>query len=217
MDKDQADFDLTPFKMDRYPVTEAQFLAFAQKQPSWGPQKISMLFADSRYLSHWKKAGPSPAILQSPVTQVSWFAADAYCTAQGGRLPTVLEWEYVAAASETSPNATKEPAFIEKILAWYSRPMANRKNFFIGQGKPNFYGVNDLHQLIWEWTADFNSVFLTADNRADGDKIANMFCGAGSIAASSKEDYAAFMRYATRSSLTARSTTKSLGFRCVYE
>ena len=217
MDKGQTDFDISAFKIDRYPVTEGEFFEFTQQEPAWGSRKMLPLFADSRYLSHWRNGIPAKKALRHPVIQVSWFAADAFCRKRGGRLPTLLEWEYVAAASESSRDANKDLAFVEKILAWYSRPIQAENLSDIGKGLPNAYGVHDFHQIVWEWTADFNSVFVNADNRADGDKIQNMFCGAGSIAANSKEDYAAFMRYATRSSLTARSTTKSLGFRCAYE
>lgn len=47
---------------------------------------------------------------------VSWFATDAYCRAQGGRLPTWAEWEYVAAADEQHTDARADPAWRERIL-----------------------------------------------------------------------------------------------------
>ena len=43
-----------------------------------------------------------------PSTQVSWFAARAYCASLGKRLPTVDEWEYAAAASERRTDATDD-------------------------------------------------------------------------------------------------------------
>ncbi len=51
-----------------------------------------------------------------PVTQVSWFAASAYCEAQHARLPMWAEWEYVAAADETRRDARGDPVWRERIL-----------------------------------------------------------------------------------------------------
>ena len=45
--------------------------------------------------------------LQRPVTSVTWSAARAYCAAEGTRLPTTAEWEYVAAADERHRDATR--------------------------------------------------------------------------------------------------------------
>ena len=40
------------------------------------------------------------------------------------------------------------------------------------------------------------------------------FCGAGSLAMADRENYAVLMRVTMLSSLEARDTTSSLGFRC---
>jgi sulfatase modifying factor 1 len=61
---------------------------------------------------------------------------------------------------------------------------------------------------LWEWTADFNSLPV-----ADGDSVANLFCGAGARATDAT-DYSAFLRYSFRSSLKADFTLRNLGFRC---
>lgn len=115
---------IAPFALMRRPVTNAEFLAFVKSHPQWRRDRVAGVFAEQRYLSHW--SGPvalgSKAQPQQPVVQVSWFAAQAYCEAQGARLPTWLEWEYVAAADETRRDARKDPAWRERILSWYSRP-----------------------------------------------------------------------------------------------
>jgi formylglycine-generating enzyme required for sulfatase activity len=71
-----------------------------------------------------------------------------------------------------------------------------------------------MHGLVWEWTADFNSIFLSGESRKDKDTDKNLFCGSASINATDLMNYAAFMRYAFRGSLKASYTTKNLGFRC---
>ena len=116
--------------------------------------------AESNYLKQWDKNGPKAADANKPVTNVSWFAAHAYCAAQGKRLPTNDEWEFVGLASELQANGSNEPSYNRTILSWYENGSKGLKN--IRQNKPNFYGVYDMHGLIWEWTSDFNSSQITS-------------------------------------------------------
>ena len=101
------------FALDREPVTRGEFLEFVARQPDWQRGRMRAVFADARYLADWRgalDAGDAEA-LRRPVTQVSWFAARAYCASLGKRLPTVDEWEYAAAASERSADASSDPSF----------------------------------------------------------------------------------------------------------
>ncbi len=203
------------FLLDALPVTNADFLAFVRRNEGWRKDSVRRLYADAGYLGHW--SGPlelgeavSP---KAPVTHVSWFAARAYCKSRGARLPTELEWELAAAASATQKDAGGDPAFVSKILAWYSRPTPKTLPD-VGQSEPNAWGVRDLHELVWEWVDDFGNSLITADSRDPNNSDAMRFCGAGAIGAGDKNDYAAFMRSAFRSSLKGPFTVKNLGFRC---
>lgn len=209
LDTGQKDFPVSSFSLDVRPVSRAEFAAFLEANPAWRQGKVSKQLADERYLASWK----TPRSPGSPVVEVSYFAARAYCAWKGRRLPTTLEWEYAAAADEARADASRDPAFAQRILDWYSKP--NRADDLEQPGSPkNFYGVEALHGLVWEWTDDFNALFVTGDNRQDGDKDSNAMCGAGATGSARREDYAAFMRYALRASLTSRSTLPNLGFRC---
>lgn len=213
IEKNQIDQVVTSFYMDKYPVSEAEFAQFLDKNPSWKKGQVNSSMADNRYLSIL----PRRNNFKNPVTYVSWFAAYEFCHKRHGRLPTVLEWEYVHSASEKSANASKDENYNRKLLDWYSRPTEEHDDLVMGKMKPNFYGVSDISQLIWEWTEDFNGVLMTSDNRQDGEKDTGAFCGASSIGARNINDYAAFVRYSLRSSLQASYTLENLGFRCVYE
>ena len=211
------------FKIDKYPVTNQDFHTFVLAKPEWSKQQVLALFADRNYLKHWEASAdhvasqPSGVQLHKPVVNISWFAANDFCLAQGGRLPKLNEWEYVAAADQTKHNALRDPKFVEQLLAWYSRPFVPEQLPEVGKQQPNAWGVYDLHGLVWEWTLDFNSVFVTGDNRQEGDDLKNLFCGAGATNAADKSDYAAFMRYALRNSVQASYTLENLGFRCAYD
>lgn len=208
LDVGQTSFVVGAFRVDARPVTRAQFAAFVEANPQWAKGRAPRALADERYLDG---VGATPPAL--PVTQVSYFAARAYCEWKGGRLPTTLEWEYVAAADETRRDASREADFAQRILDWYGKP--NRPDDLAQPGSPkNVYGVEALHGLVWEWTDDFNALFVSGDNRQDGDKSATAMCGSGATGSARREDYAAFMRYAMRSSLTPRTTLPRLGFRC---
>lgn len=122
------------------------------------------------------------------------------------------EWEYVAMADEKRTDARSQENYTKYILSWYEKPKAYANP--IGQTFRNYWGVYDMHGLVWEWTSDFNSIFLSGESRKDKDTDKNLFCGSGSINASDLMNYAAFMRYAFRGSLKARYTTINLGFRC---
>lgn len=206
------------FWLDVEPVTNQAFLAFVRQHPAWQKGHVPALFSDERYLQHWStptSLGPG-ALPTQPVTWVSWFAARAYCASVGGRLPTEAEWEYAAAASERAADGQKDPQWQALILDWYTRPASDSLEE-IGRTPANFYGIRDLHGLVWEWVLEFNSTLVSGDSRdgANGDKV--RFCGAGGNSGTNKEAYASFMRYAFRSSLEARFTTARLGFRCAYD
>ena len=211
----KAGVRIAPFALMREPVTNAQFLAFVTKHPQWRRDRVASVFAESRYLSHWRSAtelGPA-ALPHQPVTWVSWFAADAYCQSIGARLPTWSQWEYAAAADETRRDARQDPAWRERILAWYSRP-SNTALPRTGLQTPNAYGVQDLHGLVWEWTDDYSALLVSGDNRNQGDADKAKFCGAGALSMDDRENYAVLMRVAMLSSLEGADATANLGFRC---
>lgn len=212
---EETRISMASFELDRTPITNREFLEWVRATPNWRKGRTPRIFADQRYLSHWE--GPlelgSEVDPDAPVTRVSWFAAKAYCEAQGKRLPTENEWEYAASASETSPDGKRDAAFVRRLLEWYSKPTPKRLPA-VGQTEANYWGIHDLHGLVWEWVVDYGSTMVTSDSREDGDPDMMRFCGAAAINAGDKEDYAGFMRYAFRSSLQGAYTVSNLGFRC---
>ncbi len=214
-EKEKKQRNVTSFYFDRYPVTNKQFLEFVVKNPKWQRKKVPKLFADGQYLSHWKdetelgeKVSPN-----SPVTFVSWFAAKAYCEYHHKRLPFEDEWEYTARANAVSADGKNDNEWKQIILKWYASPAPDILSD-IGKSLPNYWGVYDLHGLIWEWVFDFNSSLINSDNRSGKDAENVSFCGSGSLNANNKSDYASFMRIGFRSSLKANYAIKTLGFRC---
>ncbi|MDP2685989.1 MAG: formylglycine-generating enzyme family protein [Aequorivita sp.] len=200
------------FMIDVYPVTNADFLKFVKEYPQWKKSNVKSLFADESYLTKWKTDESFSGLPNAPVTNVSWFAAKKYCECLGKRLPKMDEWEFAAMANENVPDARKVEAYNQYILNWYETPKTFNKP--IGSTFKNYWGVYDLHGLVWEWTQDFNTVLISGESRKDVDKDSNLFCGSAAIGASDLMNYAAFMRYAFRGSMKARYSSQNLGFRC---
>jgi formylglycine-generating enzyme required for sulfatase activity len=203
------------FLLQDAPVTNAEFLRFVLHRPEWQSGNAVSLFVDDQYLSAWA----SPIALapestpQQPVTRVSWFAANAYCESQNARLPSWYEWEYVAAANDSMADARDLPEWRNNILAWYSQS-GDDQIADVRSEPANYYQIFDTHKLVWEWVDDFNAFMVSGDNREQGGADQLQFCGAGAITMEQKENYAILMRVAMLSSLEARYTTRSLGFRC---
>ncbi len=204
-----------PFLIDKYPVTNEEFLAFVKANPKWQRSNVKKLFTDENYLSQWENDLEFGNNLNphAPVTNISWFAAKAYAEYHGKRLPTVAEWELVAEADEKNRDGYTNPKYVSRILAWYSKPSAPKLPS-VGSVFKNCYGVYDMHGLVWEWTADFFNALVTGESRGNSGIDRNLFCGSGSIGATDFTNYPAFMRFAFRSSLKANYTTSNLGFRC---
>lgn len=212
-----ADFkevEVKPFCLDVLPVTNNDFLRFVRTNPRWQRSAVKRLFADESYLKNWTgdlELGTN-APMDAPATFVSWFAAKAYAQWSDKRLPTTAEWELAAAAGYSNADGETDQEFKRDLFAWYASPA--RQLASVGSGRTNYWGAHDLHGLVWEWVADFNTSMVTGDARGDTGLDRQLFCGSGAAGARDVSNYATFMRYGFRSSLKADYCIHNLGFRC---
>mgnify|MGYP000977521667 FL=1 len=204
-DPGEIDVKVGPLLVDETAVTNKEFLAFVKTNPHFKKSKIPSLYADSGYLSHWSSDITfAKAEAEFPVTHISWFAARKYCASSGKRLPTIAEWEVLSDA--------QNPKLESGILEWYGKP--DSKLRAVGKGQENRFGVKDAHGLIWEWVDNFAEAIMSGDSRG-GSSTDSLFCGGAALKAKDPSLYATFMRFAFRSSLTAKYNSANLGFRCV--
>ena len=226
LSSDSPVISVQAFRLDKQPVTNHEFQNFVAQNPTWQRDTVPSLFAEKGYLSHWKNSTnqyipsepdkPGATDLDKPVIYVSWYAAQAYCQSQQKRLPSIAEWEYVAQASSTQKDGSQEKGHNQKILDWYAKA-AKQSPIEVGKDEANYWGVHNMHGLIWEWTEDFNSNLISGESRDDSSVNKELYCASGSAGAVNPSDYAAFMRYGFRSSLSAKFTLGSLGFRCAVD
>jgi formylglycine-generating enzyme len=201
------------FELDPLPVTVGDYLRFAAHHPEWRRGAVPPVFAGAGYLGSWRAPlDPGAAAPDQPVTDVSWFAARAYCAARGMRLPYLHEWEYAAAQAQAA--LAEDAATARRLALELQLQVRERGVRPAGSGVAGPGAVRDLHGGVAEWVEDFQSSAVSDDSRALGGQDRNLYCASGAAGATATDDYAAFLRYALRASLQGASTLGSLGFRC---
>lgn len=201
------------FYLDVTAVTNEKFEEFLDQNKDWQPNEVPAVFTNKGYLKHWKEEGQRPDYedvgRERPVTNVSWFAANAYCQWAGGRLPTLNEWEYSAQLMDFD-SSTEINEFTTKLVSWYSSVDTKNIGEVGSTGIETRVGVKDQFGLIMEWVEDFkppvaDELSLDCGTVGRMQQLGNAY------------SYAASIRYITRMSYNPRSSTSVIGFRCAYD
>ncbi|MCB1050403.1 MAG: SUMF1/EgtB/PvdO family nonheme iron enzyme [Acidobacteria bacterium] len=168
--------NLTPFFIGAHEVTNAEYKRFIDARPEWAPTRINAKFHDGNYLKDWDGNAPPRGKENYPVRYVSWFAAQAYATYVGKRLPTEAEWEKAASGGNfgqkywwgNSPDAKKA------VYEFY----AGKSTAPVTSFPPNGYGIYEILGNVEEWVQDtYNPNFYSNSptdnpvNDVDGLKV----------------------------------------------
>jgi len=118
------------FYISNTEVTVAEYRAFCESRQKVFPPQLPSSYETS------------------PVTNVTWYEAQAFCLWKGGRLPTEAEWEYAAGAGlpvtySGGNNASK--------VAVYNR----QKPGHVATKASNVYGLYDMTGNVAEWCDDW--------------------------------------------------------------
>ena len=164
---------LNPYQIDRYPVTNREFIDFIDSR---GYQDYRFWLSDGWDLVkekewkaplYWQKiegdwykkdfGGLNKVQPNEPVTNVSYYEADAYSKWVGKRLPTEAEWEKAASWNEDLKRKTLYPwgddlpldinANLLESWKWAPTPIGSYP-----QGRSH-YGCHQMIGDVWEWTS----------------------------------------------------------------
>lgn len=140
----QQKMNLPAYWIDKYEVTNAEFLDFA---------------INSSYSGEGAKEGKdwrtffTPDKARNPVIYITWNDAVAYCKAKGERLPTEQEWEKAARGTDG------------RRYPWGDKWEPNKSNTYeaglrntaeIGKSDDvSPYGVHDMLGNVQEWTSSW--------------------------------------------------------------
>lgn len=112
-----------------------------------------------------------------PVDNVSWPDAVEFCRklselpeekAAGAvyRLPTEAEWEYASRAGTVTHYSFGDDAAGLARHATFGNNSENRTQP-VGRGRPNAWGLFDMHGNVWEWCADWWTADYYANSPSD--------------------------------------------------
>jgi len=162
-----------PFRLDRLPVTSAQWAHFILQQgysrqelwnaEGWNWRSLHGILLPEYWLqegdrfAHYTLSGPAPIPSNQPVYGISWYEAVAYAHWAGKRLPTEQEWEFAASIDPVSGEKRRYP--------WGDTPPTESLASFglhtdhpVSMGRLNRDGgsaleLMDMAGSVWEWTA----------------------------------------------------------------
>ncbi|MGB2819964.1 MAG: SUMF1/EgtB/PvdO family nonheme iron enzyme [Phycisphaerae bacterium] len=164
-----------PFYMGACEVTVAQFRRFAEasgyKTEAERGLNHGRPIEAGRPVSTWQgpNAGRKARYEQKgdePVLHLCWNDCVAFCEWLGKTegeeycLPTEAEWEYACRAGTTTRWHFGDLADCDRVAheyAWMSHGPGDRKDRprAVGLGKPNGFGLYDMHGNVWEYVADW--------------------------------------------------------------
>ena len=164
---------LNAYEIDTYPITNKQFMAFIDAggyedyrfwlSDGWdivNEKKWDAPLYWQKMEGYWYKkdfGGLNKISPDEPVTNVSYYEADAYSKWAGKRLPTEAEWEKAASWNEDLEKKTIYP-WGDELPSDHTANLLQSWNWApcqIGsypQGK-SYYGCHQMLGDVWEWTS----------------------------------------------------------------
>lgn len=207
---------LPAFRIDRLPVTNAQFALFLDavgERDAAGRRHYDWDDSDARIHKRGGRYVADPGFEDHPAVEPSWRGARAYCLWRGARLPTEAEWERAARGADgrTYPWGEAPPDDTRARFAAAFNATVPVGRYAAG-ATPD--GVQDLAGNVHEWTSSLYRPYpwRADDGREDADDPGERVTRGGG-----HDSRAAELRAAWRGkgvSRGPRAGHHNIGFRC---
>ena len=146
----QHKVNLSSFWIDYYEVTNAQYKKFIDATNRRSP-------------SHFRNRTYPEGKANHPVTEVTWYDADAYCKWAGKRLPTDEEWEKAARGTDGRMFPWGNEFDTDRANTPQRWAKLHQEGDTMPVGSfPNGvspYGVYDMSGNVWEWTSSWYKAY----------------------------------------------------------
>ncbi len=145
---------LDAYTIDKYEVTNAEYVKCELAGVCPPPAAISSSTRPAYYTD--------PAYKNYPLINVSWYAANTYCTWIGKYLPTEAQWEKAARGSpgtrafpwgDQPPDCTRVNGIYDPGLIYCVGDTSQVGSYPLGASP---YGVLDMAGNVWEWVNDWH-------------------------------------------------------------
>jgi iron(II)-dependent oxidoreductase len=143
---------LKAYRIDKYPVTNAQYARFIAATGHRPP-------------SDWKNGKMQQGVLLYPVTLVNWYDAAAYAKWAGKRLPSEAEWEKAARGTDGRRWPWGNEMDPARLNTYYNVGSATNVTTYANGVSP--YGVFDMAGNVDEWVEDDFVPYKGTDAPAD--------------------------------------------------
>ena len=146
---------LPAFRIDRVPVTNADFAVFLNAVGVRGEGGQRLYDDDDRDARVHRRGARwvvEAGYESHPAVEVSWHGARAYCAWRGARLPTEAEWEKAARGTDARRypwgNEAPDPSRARYGSGWNATVPVG-----VHPRGASPYGVLDAAGNVWEWVS----------------------------------------------------------------
>jgi iron(II)-dependent oxidoreductase len=154
---------LAAYSIDRFPVTNAQYAEFLNREPTRAPRLYDVPDPDARIHRRGERWAADPEFGNHPVNEVPWAAAVEYCKSRGKRLPTEAEWEKAARGTDARryPWGSDLP---DRRHARFESAFNETAPVDATPAGASPYGAREMAGNVWQWVS---SAYRPYPYRAD--------------------------------------------------